>query len=247
LAARTELIVRGFETSYLLLEAFSSTVTNTPMVVLPSLYSFTAVCAWMYILKVMYSRYQIYLDVESRDATEHLLSEMQKVIASKSTCRGDFFWKAGTMMDTLLVDAQANDDNLVEPFLTIRSRMTAGLYYDGLARLTEITRPRERSTSAVYEAKLGLRSPPSGTLSSHSSSPFLSSDDLSTPPTYDLTPSEPMDGKPMFEFWNAIPVLDGPLVAEPGKLDMEWLADAFLQGEAAGTPSYVAPGLLMVK
>lgn len=218
------------------------------MAVLPNLYSFTAVCAWMFVLKVMYSKYQMYLDIESKEATDQLLLEVQKVISSKSTSGGDFFWKAGIMMDTLLRDARSNDNSLVEPFLTIRSRMTAGLYHDGIARLNEITRPRQMSTSSVYETKVMLQSPPSVTISSHSSSPFLSSDDLSTPPTTDLTPSESSNGKTVSaEFWGGPQTLGGHLVAEPGKIDMEWLADAFLQGETPGAPGYVSPGLLMVQ
>jgi len=194
----------------------------------------------MFILKVMYSRYQMYLDVESKEATDQLLLNMQRVIASKSTSRGDFFSKAGVMMETLLKHARANDNTLVEPFLTIRSRMTASLYHDGVARLTELTRLREVSDSIHYEAKTILPSPPVS-MSSHMSTPFLSSDDL-TPP------SESLNGKPMFaEMWDGTQVLDGPMVAEPGKLDMDWLADAFLQSEHTGAPSYVSPGLLMVQ
>jgi hypothetical protein len=243
LEARTELIVRGFETSYLFLEVFASTVTNTPLVLIPNVYPFAAVCAWVFIVKVMYSKYQIFLDVESREATDQLLLEMQKVFASKSASREDFCCKAGIMMETLLRDARTRDNSLIEPFLTIRSKMAAGLYYDGIARLTELSRPR--SSPSIYEAKVMLPSPPSATMSSHTSSPFVSSDDLSTPRTLDLTPSEAFNGKPVLaDFWEGTP---GRLVATPGKLDMEWLADAFLQGEGAGTPGFVAPGLLMVQ
>ena len=210
------------------------------MGVLPTLYPFTAVCAWMFILKVMYSRYQIYLDVESKEATDQLLFEMQKVIASKSTSQEDFFWNAGVMMETLLKDVRANDNTLVEPFLKIRSRMTAGLYHDGVARLTELTRFRETTNPSLYEARAILPSPPVS-MSSHLPSPFLSSEDL-TPP------SGSINTKPVFaEMWDGTQVLDGQLVAEPGKLDMEWLADAFLQSEHTGAPSYVSPGLLMVQ
>jgi hypothetical protein len=243
LEARTELIVRGFETSYLFLEVFASTVTNTSLVLLPNLYPFVGVCAWMFILKVMYSRYQIYLDAESREATDRLLREIQTVFASIGTSREDFCSKAGMMMETLLKDARRKHNNaLIEPFLTIRSKMAAGLYYDGIARLNQLSRPRQMSTSSMYEAKILLPSPPSATMSSHSSSPFMSSDDLSTPRTIDLTPSDSLNGKPLLgEFW------DGRIVAEPEKVNLEWLADAFLQGQGAGAPGFVAPGLLMVQ
>jgi hypothetical protein len=241
--ARTELIVRGFETSYLFLEVFASAVTDTPLVLLPNLYPFVGVCAWMFILKVMYSRYQIYLDVESREVTDRLLRETHKVYASKGISCEDFCTKAGMMMETLLGDARRKHNNaLIEPFLTIRSKMAAGLYYDGVARVAHLSRPREMSNSSMYEAKILLPCPPSATMSSHSSSPFMSSDDLSTPRTIDLTPSDSLNGNSVLaEFW------DGRIVAEPEKVNMEWLADAFLQGQGAGAPGFVAPGLLMVQ
>jgi hypothetical protein len=229
LEARTELIVRGFESSYLLLQVFASTVTNSPLVLLPNLYPFAAVCAWMFILKFMYSRYQMYLDVESRDATNRLLLEMQKVFASNSTSREDFCCKAGIMMDTLLEDARTKDNSLVEPYLTVRSKMAAGLYYDGINRLTELSHPREMKNPSIYETNIMLASPPSVTIPNHTSSPFMSSDDLYIPRTINLTPSEGLNGKPVLgEFWDGT---QGRIVAVPGKVNMEWLADAFLQGE----------------
>ena len=247
--ARTEFVLRGFEASYHFLEAFSTTLATTPLSLLPTLHPFSAVCGWMFALKTLYSRYRMYLDTS---ATEKTLMDIQQLMASKSESRGDFCWRAGIYMDHLLQDAKANEQTLGEPFLGVRSRMAAGLYYDGLGRLTELMNSRDPSSDA-FETKFMMTSPPSLTLSSLTSSPFLSSDDLSTPPTSQVAgPSESFNEKPMFsEFWTESQGMDNAFVAEPAKLNMEWLADSFLTGEGGVAPSdlssFVTPGMLMVR
>jgi hypothetical protein len=247
--ARTEFILRGFEASYHFLETFSTTVATTPLSLLPALHPFSAVCSWMFVLKTLYSRYRMYLDIT---ATEKTLMDVQQLMTSKSQSRGDFCWRAGIYMENLIQDAKANDQSLREPFLGVRSRMAAGLYYDGLGRLSELMNSRDASTNA-FEEKVQMTSPPSLTLSSHTSSPFVSSDDLSTPPTTQISvPSESFNEKPMFsEFWTESPGLENAFIAEPAKLDMEWLADSFLTGEGGVAPSdlssFVAPGMLTVR
>jgi hypothetical protein len=190
----------------------------------------------------------MYLDFA---ATERALMDVQKVMASKSQSRGDFCWRAGIYMDNLLQDAKNNENNLGEPFLGVRSRMAAGLYFDGLNRLTDLTTSRD-TTFSSFETKVSFASPISAPLSSLTSSPFLSSDDLSTPPTSQLPPPAFVTEKPMFtEFWTENPSADNAYVPDTSKLDMEWLADSFLAGEGGVAPSdlsgYVSPGLLMVQ
>ena len=154
-------------------------------------------------------------------------------------------------MEHLLQDAKNNENNLGEPFLGVRSRMAAGLYFDGLNRLTKLSTSHDTSFSS-FETKVSLASPISAPVSSLTSSPFLSSDDLSTPPTSQIpAPVFPTE-KPMFtEFWTENPSLDNPYAPDTSKLDMEWLADSFLTGEGGVVPSdlsnYVSPGLLMVQ
>lgn len=248
-SAREEFILRGFEASYHFLEAFSTTVATTPLSLLPALHPFSAVCSWIFVLKTLYSRYQVYLD-PSR--TEKTLKDIQQVMSSKSQSRGDFSWRAGIYMEHLFQDAKSKEQTLGEPFLGVRSRMAAGLYYDGLARLTELMNSGDPFPN-VFETKVMITSPPSVTLSSLTSSPFLSSDDLSTPPTSQAAaPSESFNEKPMFsEFWTEQQALENAFVAEPAKLDLEWLADSFLTGEGGVAPndisSYVAPGMLELK
>ena len=241
-AARSEYILRGFETSFHFLEAFAGTVGSTSFNLLPALHSFSAVCSWMFVLKTLYSRYRVYLDMP---ATEKTLVDIQKVMAAKSMARGDFCYKAGIYMENLLQDAKANEQTLSEPFLGVRSRMAAGLYYDGLNRLTDLTRSPEN----FMESKVILPSPPSFRGSSLTS-PFLSSDDLSTPPT-SLAPAPEFTDKPIFaDFWNENQTVENTFVPEP-KIDIEWLADSFLTCEGGVTPgdlsTYVSPGLLMVQ
>jgi len=217
---------------------------------LPALHPFSAVCSWMFVLKTLYSRYRMYLDVS---ATEKTLMDIQKVMASQSQSRGDFCWRAGIYMDHLFKDAKANEQNLGEPFLGIRSRMAAGLYYDGLGRLTELMNSRDSHSKNVFEVKALLTSPPSAAFSSLASSPFLSSDDLSTPPTSQIAPPRVMfTEKPIFpDFWSENQVVENTFISEPAKVDMDWLADSFLTGEGGVAPSdlasYVAPGVLIVR
>lgn len=247
-SARTEFVLRGFESAFHYLEAYSTILSTTPLSLLPALYSFSAVCSWMFVFKTLYSRYRMYLDFT---ATEQTLMDAQKVMASKSQARGDFCWRAGIFMEHLLQDAKNNENNLGEPFLGVRSRMAAGLYFDGLNRLTKLSTSRDTSFSS-FEAKISFSSPISAPVSSLTSSPFLSSDDLSTPPTSQLpAPVFPTE-KPMFtEFWTENPSVDNAYVPDTSKLDMEWLADSFLTGEGGVAPSdlsnYVSPGLLMVQ
>jgi len=243
-AARTEFVLRGFETSFHFLEGFAGAVGNMPLNLLPALHPFSAVCSWMFVLKTLYSRYRVYLDIA---ATEKTLVDIQKLMAAKSMARGDFCWKSGIYMEDLLQDAKANEHNLGEPFLGVRSRMAAGLYYDGVNRLTDLGRSSEDS---YFETKVVLPSPPSARNSSLTSSPFLSSDDLSTPPT-SLAPAPDFTDKPMFaDFWTDNQAVENTFITEP-KIDLEWLADSFLTGERGATPSdlstYVSPGLLMVQ
>jgi hypothetical protein len=247
-SAREEFILRGFEASYHFLEAFSATVATTPLSLLPALHPFSAVCSWMFVLKILYSRYRVYLDP---DRTEKTLQDIQQVM-SKSQNRGDFCWRAGIYMEHLIRDAKSKEQTLGEPFLGVRSRMAAGLYFDGLGRLTELMNSGDPFVN-VFETKVMITSSPSVTLSSHTSSPFLSSDDLSTPPTSQVAaPSESFNEKPMFsEFWTEQQALENAFVAEPSKLDLEWLADSFLTGEGGVAPSdissFVAPGMLELK
>jgi hypothetical protein len=130
--------------------------------------------------------------------------------------------------------------------------MAAGLYFDGLNRLTELNTFRDTSFSS-FETKVTFTSPISAPLSSLTSSPFLSSEDLSTPPTTQLPLPSFTAEKPMFtELWTENPSsADNAYVSDPIKLDMDWLADSFLTGETGVAPSdlsgYVAPGLLMVR
>jgi len=247
-SARTEFVLRGFEASFHFLETFAATVGATPSSCLPALHPFSAVCGWMFVLKTLYSRYRMYLDIA---ATEKALVDMQKVMASKSTSHGDFCSRAAIYMDTLLKDAKANEHNLGDPVLGVRSRMAAGLYFDGLARYTDLTKSHDPIVN-IFESKALLTSPPSISMSSLSSSPFQSSDDLSTPPSSHLPPPVFPVEKPMFtEFWQENQVVESAFFQEPTKLDMEWLADSFLTSEEGVTPkgleSYVAPGLLMVQ
>ena len=186
----------------------------------------------------------MYLDIS---ATEKALVDIQKVMTLKSQTRGDFCWRAGVYMDNLLQDAKANEQNLGEPFLGVRSRMAAGLYFDGFGRLTELL--TRDPTFNAFETKVILASPISAPLSSLDSSPFLSSDDLSTPPTSHLPPPAFSTEKQMFaDYWTESQPMQN--VYGP-KLDMEWLADSFLTGEGGVAPgdlsNYVAPGLLMVQ
>ena len=162
--AKTEFVLRGFESSYHFLEEFSSIVGGKPLSMLPALHPFSAVCSWMFVLKTLYSRYRMYLDVS---ATEKTLMDIQKVMASQSQSHGDFCWRAGIYMDHLFKDAKANEQNLGEPFLGIRSRMAAGLYYDGLARLTELMNSRDSPSKNVFEVKALMTSPPSAAFSSY--------------------------------------------------------------------------------
>lgn len=248
-SAKDEYILRGFETAYQFLETYSTTVATTPLSLLPALHHFSAVCSWMFVLKTLYSQYRVYLDPVR---TERTLMDIQQLMASNTQSRGDFCWRAGVNMEHLIQDAKANEQTLGEPFLGIRSRMAAGLYFDGLGRLTELRHSRDPSGNMV-ETKVVMASPPSITLSSLTSSPFVSSDDLSTPPSSQVAaPSESFNGKPMFsEFWTEQQAMENMFVAEPSKLDMEWLADSFLTGEGGVAPSdlssFVTPGMLMVQ
>ena len=253
-AAKTEFILRGFEASFHFLETFSAANTNgSSVMLLPALHSFSAVCSWMFVLKSLYSRYRMYLEAV---ATEKALIDAQQVMSSISQTRGDFYSRAAMYMETILQDAKANaDQNLGDPYLGIRSRMAAGLYYDGLAYLAHLTEARESSVYNGLETKLVL-SPPSIPVSSLTSSPFLSSDDLSTPPATQIPPPPSFAiEKPAFAGINWSQdqqvVVDDNIIPDPSKIDMEWLADSFLTGEAGVTPSdlsdYVAPGLLMAQ
>jgi hypothetical protein len=247
-SARTEFVLRGFESAFHYIEAFSTILSTTPLSLLPALYPFSAMCSWVFVFKTLYSRYRMYLDFA---ATEQALLDAQKVITSKSQSRGDFCWRAGIYMENLLQDAKNKENNLGEPFLGVRSRMAAGLYFDGLNRLTDLSTSRDTSFSS-FETKVSFASPISAPLSSLTSSPFLSSDDLSTPPTSQLpAPAFAME-KPIFtDFWTENPAVDTAYAPDTTKLDMEWLADSFLTGEGGVAPSdlsnYVAPGLLMVQ
>jgi hypothetical protein len=248
-SARTEFILRGFEASYHFLEEYLSTLRDTPICLLPALHPFSAVCGWMFVLKTLYSRYSLYLDVS---ATEKTLMDIQKTMASNSQSRGDFCCRAGVYMERLLQDAKANDQNLGEPFLGVRSRMAAGLYYDAIGRMTELTNSNDSSSNNFYETKVMLASPPSVSLSSHTSSPFQYSDDLSTPPTSQVPLPESFIEKPMFaEFWTDSQTMENTFITVPTKVDLDWLADSFLTGEGGAGPSdinsYVAPGMLMAQ
>jgi len=168
-AARNEFVLRGFESAYHFLEGFQATLSTTPLCLLPALHPFSAVCSWMFVFKTLYSRYRMVLDFA---ATEQTLIDVQKLMASKSQSRGDFCWRAGIYMENLLQDAKNNENNLGEPFLGIRSRMAAGLYFDGLNRLTELTTSRDTSFSS-FETKVTFASPISAPISSLHSSPFF--------------------------------------------------------------------------
>ena len=248
-SAREEFILHGFEASYHFLEAFSTTVATTPLSLLPALHPFSAACCWMFIFKTLYSRYRMFLEPIR---TEKILMDIQQLMASKSQSHGDFYWRTGMIMEHLIQDAKASELTLKEPFLGVRSRMAAGLYYDGLSRLTELLNSRD-SSADFFETKVMMTSPPSETLSSLTSSPFLSSDDLSTPrASLVAAPSESFNERPMFsEFWTERQAMENTFVAEPTKFDMEWLADSFLTGEGGVTPSdlssFIAPGMLLVQ
>lgn len=249
-SARNDFILRGFDSACHFLATFSAALSTTPLSLLPALHPFSAVCSWMFVYKTLYSRYRMYFDTS---ATEQVLIDVQKLMASKSQARGDFCWSVAVYMDNLLQDARNNNlnENPGEPFLEVRSRMAAGLYFDGLNRLTQLSTSRDTSFSS-FETKVTFTSPISAPLSSHTSSPFLSSDDLSTPPTSQLSPPVFAAQKPMFTgFWTENPMADNAYAPDPSKLDMEWLADSFLTGEGGVAPSdisgYVAPGLLMVQ
>jgi hypothetical protein len=240
-SARTEFILRGFEASYHFLEAFATTIERTPLCLLSALHPFSAVCSWMFVLKTLYSRYRMYLDIS---ATENVLVEIQQGMARASLARGDFCWRAGVDMDTLLRDTRSREQDLGEPFLNIRSRMVAGLYYDGLAKLSEIT----RSDNTGFESKHIMSSPASAF--STFSSPYLSSDEMSTPP---MSHNQPFAvEKPTFEFWEQNRAVEQTFIPEASKPGLEWLADSFLMGEGGVAPTQlsgysVAPGLLMVQ
>jgi hypothetical protein len=182
----------------------------------------------------------VYLDISS---TEKILVDIQRIMTRQSVTRGDFSWKTGVYMDTLFQDAKAREYVVSEPFLGVRSRMAAGLYFDGLARLAEI----RRSDNIVYETKVAV-TPPSTSLS-NLSSPLLSSDDMSTPPTSRMPTFH--HEKPIFtDYWNENH--GGHSFAPETKVDMDWLADSFLLGESGVPPAElsvygVAPGLLMVQ
>lgn len=249
MSARIEFVLRGFETSFHFLEAFSAAVANGPLGLLPVLHPFSAVCSWVYVLKTLYSKYRMYLDVA---ATEKTLVDMQTLMATKSVTHGDFCSRAATYMETLLKDAKASEHNLGEPSLGVRSRMAAGLYFDGLIRQTDLIRSHGTTANTIFESKVLLTSPPSIPISSLTSSPFQSSDDLSTPPTTLLPPPAfPAEKRMLTEFWRESQIVEGSIISESVKVDMEWLADSFLTGEGGVAPSdlesYVAPGLLMVQ
>jgi len=249
-SAKTEFILRGFEASFHFLETFSLTVSNTPNRMLPALHPFSAVCSWMFVFKALFSRYRMYLDVGE---TEKALVDAQQVMSSSSQFHGDFCWGAAVYMDNLLQDAKANaEQSLGDPYLRTRSRMAASLYYDGLAHLAHLAKSRE-SPNFTLETKI-LLSPPSVQGSSFASSPFLSSDDLSTPPASQHPPPSfaPIE-KPNFSDinWSHEQAVDNTYVPDASKIDMEWLADSFLTGEGGVAPSdvskYVSPGLLMAQ
>jgi hypothetical protein len=191
----------------------------------------------------------MYLDVS---ATEKTLMDIQKIMASSSQSRGDFCCRAGVYMERLLQDAKANEQNLGEPFLGVRSRMAAGLYYDAIGRMTELTNSHDSPANNLFETKVMLASPPSISLSSLTSSPFHSSDELSTPPTSQVPLVESFTEKPMFaEFWTENQTMENTFIPVPTKVDLDWLADSFLTGEGGAAPndfnSYVAPGMLMTQ
>jgi hypothetical protein len=236
-----EFILRGFEASYHFLDVFAATMERTPMCLLSALHPFSAVCSWMFVLKALYSRYRMYLDIS---ATENVLVELQQCMARASLVRGDFCWKAGVDMDILLRDTKSRKQDLGEPFLNIRSRMAAGLYFDGLSKVSEIT----RSDTIGFESKHVMPSPASAL--STFSSPYLSSDEMSTPPMSHNRPF--VVEKPAFEFWEHNRAVEQTFIPEASKTGLEWLADSFLMGEGGVTPTQlsgysVAPGLLMVQ
>jgi hypothetical protein len=248
-SARTEFVLRGFEASYHFLEEYLSTLRDTPLYLLPALHPFSAVCGWMFVLKTLYSRYRMYLDVS---ATEKTLMDIQKTMASNSQCRGDFCSRAGIYMERLLEDAKANEQNLGEPFLGVRSRMAAGLYYDAIDRVTELTNSHDSPANNLFETKVLFASPPSVSLSSLTSSPFYSSDDISTPPTSQVPVPDSFTEKPMFaEFWTENQTMEDTFITVPTKVDLDWLVDSFLTGEGGAAPSdvnsYVTPGMLMAQ
>jgi hypothetical protein len=235
-------ILRGFDASCCILETFERIVEAEGTSGLSGMYGFATVCAWMFVFKVWCSQYRMYLDV---DAMEKVLAEVQGTMIAKSVRTGDFCWRSGVYMEHLLRDSKSNDLCLgMEPCLTTRSRMAAGLYFDGLARVNSLLKSRERSHSTV-DTKVILSPPPSHF--SSSSSPFLSSDGLSTPPISHIPP--PSFTKPMFsEIWTAEQTAGSTFVADPSKFDMDWLADSFLTGEdASNLSAYVSPGLLVVQ
>jgi hypothetical protein len=243
--ARSEFILRGFETSYHYLQTFSQAIVSTPIYLLPALQPFAAVCSWIFVLKTLYSQFQMYLDISE---TEKTLIDIQKIISSKSETQGDFANSTGVYMDTLFRDAKANERHLTEPFSSIKSRMAAGLYYDGLARCDDLMSGGHRSSS-VYETKPSLASPEQRPLSnSLSSSPFLSSDDLSTPPICNMPAPESLSEKQMIEgYWNEVQSVDSTFVPEVSKISVDWLTDLTNEGPRGDMSKYVAPGLLMVQ
>jgi hypothetical protein len=247
-SARAEFILRGFETSYHFLEVFSSTLAVSPFCSLPALHSFAAVCSWMFVLKALYSRFQMYLDIS---ATEEKLVEIQKMMTSNSEAGDDFCGTAGKYMETLLANAKVNERNLGEPYLAVRSRMAAGLYYDGVLRYTDLMNPRDLTAKSLCETKPILTSPQPAPLCSLSSSPFLSSDGLETPPCH-LPQLESLCEKPMFEgFWNETETVDTTFMSESSKVHTEWFADSYVTDDGNMTrgdlSKYVSPGLLMVQ
>jgi len=190
----------------------------------------------------------MYLDISE---TEKRLLDVQKIIASQSVSHGDFCSRTGMYMETLFQDAKANERHLGEPYLAVRSRMAASLYYDGLGRLSDISNSRDRSCGSVLDTKPSLTSPPSAPLSSIHSSPFLSSEDLSTPRTCQIPAPESLNGKQMEDFWTDDQIVDEMFIPEVAKASMDWFAESFLNGESSITHTdlskYVAPGLLTVQ
>jgi len=239
--SRVEFILRGFEASFHFLGMLKDTVEVTPVYMLPVLHQFSAVCAWMFVFKTLYSKYRMYLDV---NATENALKDLPEIMTAHSQVHGDFCSKSGVMMESLLHNARLSDNDL---FLGVRSRMAASLYYDGVSRFNRVKTQVHESV----ERKISLSSPPQATFcNSLTSSPMLSSD-LSTPPPIKTAEPGFFPEKPTFtEFWtDHESTVEGTFIPELPRIEGDWAIEPYLCEGHIGSEisACVAPGMLMVQ
>ena len=212
-----------------------------PVNMLPALYQFSAVCAWMFVFKTVYSKYRMYLDVP---ASENALKDLPEMMIGLSQARGDFCSKSASMMESLFHDALSSDS---DPFLGVRSRMAASLYYDGMNQVRHL----ETQDNECIETKIIMHSPPEATFcNSLTSSPMLSSN-LSTPPPTKTAEPKFLVEKPMFtEFWaENESTVESTFIPELPKIEGEWVIDSYLCEGHVGPEisACVAPGMLIVQ